>query len=226
MNKKSKKSSIHHRPSSVSDLVAKGICKCLRLFADLCFQTRYGHRAVVLETIAAVPGMVAGMLIHFKCLRVQCQDKGWIKTLLDEAENERMHLMVFIEIAKPTFIERILIIIAQFGFSLFFLLLYLISPRTAHRLVGYFEEEAITSYTLYLQAVQNNRIDNISAPQIAINYWNLPQNAKLTDVIMAARNDEAKHRDINHSFANELAQPACFSESKEKSKYNVQIGKR
>jgi len=37
--------------------------------------------------------MVAGMLIHLKSLRKMQDDKGWIKILLDEAENERMHLM-------------------------------------------------------------------------------------------------------------------------------------
>ena len=58
------------------------------------FKKKYGHRAVVLETVAAVPGMVAGMLLHLK------YDKGWIKILLDEAANERMHLMTFIKIAN------------------------------------------------------------------------------------------------------------------------------
>ena len=73
------------------------------------FKKRYGHRAVVLETVAAVPGMVAGMLLHLKSLRKIEDDKGWIKTLLDEAENERMHLMTFIHVAKPTALERFII---------------------------------------------------------------------------------------------------------------------
>lgn len=204
MTDKSKKPRKSHTPSNFSDSMAKLVAKTLRLLADLFFQKRYGHRAVVLETIAAVPGMIAGMLIHFRCLRLQHDDHGWIKTLLDEAENERMHLMIFIEIAKPTFLERILIILAQVTFSVFFLFLYLISAKTAHRLVGYLEEEAIVSYTLYLKEVQANKIENVPAPQIAIDYWDLPKNAKLTDVIIAARNDEAKHRDVNHDFANKL----------------------
>lgn len=216
MSNKFKKTFKHHIPTSFSDSVAKVICKALRLLADFFFQKRYGHRAVVLETIAAVPGMVAGMLIHFKCLRLQCNDNGWIRTLLQEAENERMHLMVFVEIAKPTFLERILIITAQGIFSVFFLILYLVSPKTAHRLVGYFEEEAVMSYTLYLQEVQNNKIENIPAPQIAINYWRLPLDARLSDVIVAARKDEAKHRDVNHGFAEELK--LCSKASKLKNK--------
>ena len=88
----------HYKPKNVSDLVAFSFTKLLRLFADLFFKKRYGHRAVILETVAAVPGMVAGMLNHLKSLRKMQNDNGWIKTLLDEAENERMHLMTFIEI--------------------------------------------------------------------------------------------------------------------------------
>ena len=41
--------------------------------------------------------MVAGMLIHPQSLLKMQDDNGWIKTLLDEAENERMHLMTFIK---------------------------------------------------------------------------------------------------------------------------------
>ena len=95
----------HFEPKNLSDKIALLLTKFLRLLADTFFKKRYGHRAVVLETVAAVPGMVAGMLIHLKSLRKIEDDKGWIKTLLEEAENERMHLMTFIHIAKPTLIQ-------------------------------------------------------------------------------------------------------------------------
>ena len=181
----------------------------------LFFKKRYGHRAVVLQTVAAVAGMVAAMLIHFKCLRKQCNDNGWIKLLLDEAENERMHLMTFIEIAKPSWLERSLILIAQIFFSISFFFLYLISSKTAHRLVGYFEEEAIISYSLYLKEIDNGTIENVPAPQIAIKYWSLPQNARLREVVFAIRNDEVGHRDANHNFANELQKKYTLSEALE-----------
>ena len=131
-------------------------------------------------------------------------DKGWIKILLDEAANERMHLMTFIKIAQPTFLERLIIMIAQFIFILMYLLIYLISQRTAHRIVGYFEEEAVISYTEYLKEIDEGKIENIKAPEIAINYWNLPLNSKLRDVVKVIRDDEAGHRDVNHSFADIL----------------------
>ena len=194
----------HHRPQNLSDRVALTFTKFLRLLADTFFKKKYGHRAVVLETVAAVPGMVAGMLLHLKSLRKMQDDKGWIKILLDEAENERMHLMTFIQIAKPTFIERIIIMMAQFIFILMYSIIYLLSQRTAHRIVGYFEEEAVISYTEYLKEIEEGKIENIKAPEIAINYWNLPLNSTLKDVVKVIRDDEAGHRDVNHSFANIL----------------------
>ena len=195
---------IHHKPENMSDKVALAFTKLLRFIADTFFKKKYGHRAVVLETVAAVPGMVGGMLIHLKSLRKIKEDKGWIKTLLDEAENERMHLMTFINIAQPTLFERILIIIAQFIFIILYLIIYLISARTAHRIVGYFEEEAVISYSQYLKEIEDGKIENVKAPKIAIDYWNLPLNSTLKDVIKVVREDEAGHRDVNHGYANIL----------------------
>jgi ubiquinol oxidase len=196
----------HHVPKDFSDRFALAFTKLARFFADTFFAGRYGHRAVVLETVAAVPGMVGGALQHLRSLRRMESDKGWISTLLDEAENERMHLMTFVEIAKPTLLERWLILLAQGAFFNGFFLLYLISPRTAHRVVGYFEEEAIISYTEYLKHVDEGIHPNIPAPQIAIDYWKLPPDARLRDVILVVREDERHHRDVNHEFADELTQ--------------------
>jgi ubiquinol oxidase len=195
---------IHHKPENLSDRIALGFTKLLRFIADTFFKKKYGHRAVVLETVAAVPGMVGGMLIHLKSLRRIKEDKGWIKTLFDEAENERMHLMTFINIAQPTLFERFLIMFAQFIFIVLYLFIYVISPRTAHRIVGYFEEEAVISYSQYLKEVEDGKIENVKAPKIAIDYWNLPLNSTLKDVIKVVRDDEAGHRDVNHGYANIL----------------------
>jgi ubiquinol oxidase len=132
-------------------------------------------------------------------------DHGWIRTLLDEAENERMHLMTFIQIARPSRFERLMILLAQGVFYNFFFLLYVISPRTAHRVVGYLEEEAIHSYTEYLSGVDDGTYPNVPAPKIAIDYWKLATDARLHDVIVMVRADEAHHRDVNHRFADLLA---------------------
>ena len=195
----------HHAPRGLSDRLALGFVKALRFCADTFFARRYGHRAIVLETVAAVPGMVGATLNHLRCLRRMCDDRGWIRALLDEAENERMHLMTFIEIAKPSALERLLVLLVQGAFYNAFFLLYLISPRTAHRVVGYFEEEAVISYTHYLAEIDAGRHANVPAPEIARAYWNLPATATLRDVVLAVRADEAGHRDVNHGFADTLA---------------------
>lgn len=195
----------HYKPVNLSDRFAYGFVKLLRFFADTFFAKRYGHRAVVLETVAAVPGMVGGLLQHLKCLRHIREDQGWIKTLLDEAENERIHLMTFVQIAQPTAFERFVIMLTQMVFYNVYFFLYLVAPRTAHRVVGYFEEEAVISYNHYLREVESGRHENVKAPQLAINYWKLSADATLRDVIIAVRADEAEHRDVNHAFADELS---------------------
>ena len=66
----------HFKPKNFSDKIAFSFTKFLRFLADTFFKKRYGHRAVVLETVAAVPGMVAGMLLHLRSLRKIEDDKG------------------------------------------------------------------------------------------------------------------------------------------------------
>ena len=194
----------HHQPSGFSDRFAFALVRFMRFFADVFFAGRYGHRAVVLETVAAVPGMVGGAIQHLRSLRRLKDDDDWIHTLLDEAENERMHLMTFLHIARPTRVERFIIVVAQGIFYNAFFLLYMFSTRTAHRLVGYLEEEAVYSYTEYLEGIDSGRYENVPAPDIAKRYWKLPADARLREVVEAVRADEAGHRDVNHGFADRL----------------------
>lgn len=197
----------HYTPNNWRDYLALSLVKFMRFFADTFFRKRYGHRAVVLETVAAVPGMVGGMLQHLKCLRRIEDDNGWIQHLLNEAENERMHLMTFIHIAQPNILERALIVFVQILVFTCYFFLYILTPKTAHRLVGYLEEEAVISYTQYLEEVESGAIPNVDAPAIAKDYWKLPDDAKLIDVIRVVRDDECHHRDANHNFANQLYRP-------------------
>jgi len=195
---------VRRAPEGVRDRIALSLVKFMRVFADLFFRRRYGHRAVVLETVAAVPGMVGGLLQHLKSLRHIRDDEGWIRELLDEAENERMHLMTFIKIAQPSVFERGVIMLAQGVFYNAYFFLYLFAPRTAHRFVAYLEEEAVISYTHYLDAIDAGEIENAPAPQIARDYWRLSADARLRDVVVQVREDEAGHRDVNHRFADAL----------------------
>jgi ubiquinol oxidase len=196
---------VHHVPRGFSDHFALGFTKVLRFCADTFFAKRYGHRAIVLETVAAVPGMVGATITHLKCLRRMVDDDGWIRTLMEEAENERMHLMTFIQVAQPNAFERLVILSVQWVFYIAFFFLYLFSARTAHRVVGYFEEEAVISYSMYLKEIDEGRSPNVPAPAIAKHYWKLAADATLRDVVLVVRADEAHHRDVNHGFASQLA---------------------
>ena len=185
------------------DFFAMSMTKFFRFMADTFFAKRYGHRAVVLETVAGVPGMVAGMMLHFKSLRKMKMGYGPdIREMLAEAENERMHLMFFIAIAQPNWFERLLVLLAQFIFMIFYAILYLIDFKTAHRMIGYFEEEAVRSYTDYLAMVESGQVENVPAPQLAIDYYKMKKNAKLSDLIKKVRADEVHHSKVNHRYAN------------------------
>ena len=178
--------------------------KFFRFIADAFFVDRYGHRAVVLETVAGVPGMVAGVLMHFKSLRSMKTGYGAsIREMLAEAENERMHLMFFIEIAKPNFFERFLVLSAQAIFGLFYFIMYIFFTRTAHRMIGFFEDEAVKSYTEYLKMIEDGEIENVKAPQIAIEYYDLKSNARLIDLVKCVKADEEHHSEVNHKYADE-----------------------
>lgn len=86
---------------------------------------KYLTRMLFLETVAGVPvrslqllhliyinllfslqGMVGGMVRHLKSLRDMKRDYGWIHTLLEEAENERMHLLTFLEVIPLLFVSN------------------------------------------------------------------------------------------------------------------------
>tara|TARA_Y100000033_G_C2727283_1_gene101530 strand:+ start:88 stop:693 length:606 start_codon:yes stop_codon:yes gene_type:complete len=187
----------------IRETLAMSMTKFFRFVADTFFAKRYGHRAVVLETVAGVPGIVAGVWLHLKSLRKMKTGYGPdIREMLAEAENERMHLMFFIEIAKPNWFERYLVLFAQLIFMIFYFILYVIDYKTAHRMIAYFEEEAVKSYTDYLRLVESGEVENVPAPRLAIQYYEMGSNAKLSDLIRHVRADEQHHSDVNHKYAN------------------------
>ncbi|EDO43866.1 predicted protein [Nematostella vectensis] len=158
----------------------------------------------MLETVAGVPGMIGAMTRHFNSLRRLTRDHGWIHTLLEEAENERMHLMTALELKRPGILFRGVILAAQGVFVNMFFIAYLTSPRFCHRFVGYLEEEAVKTYTYCLECIDNGKLptwNTLKAPKIASNYWKLKEDAVMRDVILAIRADEAHHRVVNHTLS-------------------------
>lgn len=162
------------------------------------------RRIIFLETVAGVPGMVAGMVRHLHSLRLMRRDHGWIHSLLAEAENERMHLLIALTLRQPGVIFRAAVIGGQFVFLSFYTLAYLLVPRYCHRFVGYLEEEAVHTYSKLLSEIDAGNLplfSNMKAPKMARVYYNLPRDAALRDVFECIRADEACHRDTNHHFS-------------------------
>lgn len=163
-------------------------------------------RIVFLETVAGIPGSIGSILRHLASLRRMKRDGGWIQTLMQEAENERMHLLTALEVQQPGPAMKACVWVTQGIFFNFFWTAYLISPKFCHRLVGYLEEEAVVTYTHILNEIDrpNSPLSvwkTTPAPPFAIAYWGLHPQATLRDVMAHIRADEAHHRDVNHRLA-------------------------
>ncbi|KAI9926726.1 hypothetical protein ASPWEDRAFT_187989 [Aspergillus wentii DTO 134E9] len=214
----------HRDAKDWADWVALGTVRVLRWGMDLV--TGYRHppkgreneakfrmtekkwltRFVFLESVAGVPGMVGGMLRHLRSLRRMKRDNGWIETLLEEAYNERMHLLTFLKLAEPGLFMRLMVLGAQGVFFNGFFLSYLISPRICHRFVGYLEEEAVITYTRAIEEIEAGKLpewEKVEAPDMAVRYWKMPENQQtMKDLLLYIRADEAKHREVNHTLGN------------------------
>jgi ubiquinol oxidase len=200
------KSLPHLVPVTVSDKVALLTVKVLENVMHLFFRKKYDHHAVTLETVAAVPGFVAAMHRHMRSLRRMKRDHGWIDVLLEESTNERMHLLIWMQHTKPNQVERLFVLFAQALYITFYSTMYVVSPQTAHRTVGYLEEAAFRAYTDYLEAVDRGEIPNASLKEksIAKKFYRLDENATLRDVILHVRADEAFHALYNHGLSNQI----------------------
>jgi hypothetical protein len=202
----------HVVPKYRWDKAAFAGTKLVRLFFDIGSGYSFGpitekkllRRIVFLETVAGIPGMVAGSLRHLKSLRRIEKDMGWIQTLLDEAENERMHLLVFQEISRPSLLMRATVTVSQMIAWNAFFAFYMVAPSACHRFVGYVEEEAVHTYTTAIELLEKGGLPDwvdMPCPAAGIEYWRLPKDAQMLDLLKAVRADEAHHRDVNHMFA-------------------------
>jgi hypothetical protein len=164
-------------------------------------------RLIVLESIAGVPGFVAAGFRHFRSLRKLRRDNGWIATLLEEAENERMHLLVCMKMFQANRLTRFMVISAQFAMTPLLMSMYLIHPPALHRFVGYLEETACYTYANVIGQMDDPTTPlhkawaHLPAPEVAINYWRLPADATFQDTLRCMFADETHHRDVNHTLA-------------------------
>lgn len=217
---------VTHRPTvTTKDKIANGAIQLLRRTFDFftgykdpqpgvslagtrweMTENKWITRFIFLESIAGIPGMTAAFLRHLHSMRLLKRDKAWIETLLDEAYNERIHLLTFLNIGNPSWFTKIFIYVGQGVFCNLFFFNYLFFPTVCHRFVGYLEEEAVKTYTHFLEdydAGKLTKFENTKVPDIAIQYYsNLNENSTIKDLVLNIRADEAKHREVNHTFAN------------------------
>jgi len=209
----------HLPPENARDRLAYNAVKGVRFFFDnltgwnnkAITKDKVLQRVIFLETIAAVPGFIAAIVRHFKSLRRMERDGGLLQLFLEEANNERMHLLSFIKMKNPGMFFRGAVVVSQFGFGSAFLGSYMISPQFCHRFVGYVEEEACSTYTKIIDAIETAPEGSELAewrtevaPAIALGYWELGEKGTVLDLMYAVRADEAEHRDVNHATS-ELA---------------------
>jgi hypothetical protein len=231
----------HRDPRTLSERTARTFVKLLRWGLDTATGYRKGEgqmtarqymiRNVFLESVAGVPGMVAGMLRHLHSMRRMKRDNGWIETLLEESYNERMHLLTFLKMAEPGWFMRVMVLGEFYDYFSFedhhrlntyaddtystatqgvffnaFFISYLLAPRICHRFVGFLEEEAVYTYTRQINDLDAGRLpewENLPAPDIAVKYWNMPEGSRMMrDLLMYIRADESKHREVNHTLGN------------------------
>jgi len=95
----------------------------------------------------------------------------------------------------------------QVAMTPFLATLYMIRPQLLHRFVGYLEETAVHTYTNIVNMTEtpgsklHAEWKDTPAPQEAIDYWQLPTDAKWVDCLKRMLADESHHRDVNHAMA-------------------------
>ena len=204
-----------HEPVTASDHVMRGTMNVL--YHGFNFVTGYdardptpesvAWRLIILESFAGVPGFVAAGFRHFYSLRELKRDHGSIFTFLEEAENERMHLLVCLKMFDASPVTKALVVAAQVGMTPVLVATYAVHPGSVHRFVGYLEETAVETYANLVEktATPGTKLhaawDGLDAPDIAKAYWKLDEDACWNDCLKHMLADESHHRDVNHTFA-------------------------
>ncbi|CAD8135362.1 unnamed protein product [Paramecium octaurelia] len=186
--------------------VMSGYKRILPFQSEIVSEKKWINRVLFLETVAGLE-----CIDILRSLRGMKRDQGWIHTLLEEAENERIHLLTFLNIKKPSLLFRTGVVLAQTWYVALFGVTYMFCPRVCHRIVGYLEEEAVKTYTHMIHEIERDGSPIHSwttrkANHHSIEYWALEEDATLLDVVKAIRKDEEHHKDVNHYFADDYTQ--------------------
>ncbi|CDW73447.1 alternative oxidase [Stylonychia lemnae] len=202
----------HREPQGINDKLALKWVGAVRWFLNLSTgkdpekrtEDQWLTRVCLMETLGPVPSMTMSLGKHMKSVFSMRVDRAMIHTLLEESESERAHLFLFMQLKKPGFFFKLTVATKQFLFFNVFFLAYLFNQKLCYRFSGYLEEEAVFNYTLLLRQLDSGnlpKLKNMKAPEKAIDYYNLPEDATFKDMVLCVRADEAMHREFNHYFA-------------------------
>lgn len=136
------------------------------------------NKTIMLETLAMTPLFAASIVRYWRSLGGLRQDKGWVHALLDDSENERMHLTNWMMVKRPNLMMRAFVLAQQAFYVPMFMFGYTFTPKMAYRAIGYIEEVGLTHYRLLLREIERegspvHSWNFIPAPQVSREYWNM-----------------------------------------------------
>lgn len=170
------------------------------------FTRGYGERleakALVLETLAAIPAIVIGAIRALRAQRRRTDD-ALVRDCATEADNEHAHMLAFAAITELTWVDRLVVVMGQPVLAAAFALLHTVSERAAHRLCGHFEEEAMRTYAHHRAAVAAGRPDPVLGA-FACERWSLPMGSRLSALLPILEQEESEHGRRHHEVADAL----------------------
>lgn len=202
----------HYKPKGVADWIAYGMLNSIIRVFDVLSGFRPGkmnergwnRHFLFMESISGVPRVTAAFIRHWKSIFYSKHDSGAYHHLIEEEENERMHLFFWTQLGHAGSLVKSAIILYQFFFVFFYGTMYALSPKVGHRFLGYLEENIIRSYTLLLDDIDAGRLPlwkDMQPPKVMLEYYELPETSRIRDLVIEIRADEALHREVHHHLA-------------------------
>eukprot|EP00644_Phytophthora_capsici_P012399 jgi/Phyca11/552080/estExt2_Genewise1Plus.C_PHYCAscaffold_460130 len=189
----------NHKPKKIHDNVVSGAKKPRSGFS-LLFDYRglnssmtasdWINRCLYIETFARASEMVMGIAHHLRSQRSLKLDDMWLK-----AENERVQ--IFTSMKQRGLSSQVAMVAAQSVFLPVFFLTYMISPKTCQHFIAFVDEEAVNTYTYLLEDMEHGHLNEwctMTAPLVGRRHFDLPDDAKVYDMIKCIRAEKASHK--------------------------------
>lgn len=193
-----------HHPHTLGDYISRALVLFVYRLAKVVFRSSYAEHALVLEAVLASLQTSGAAHLQYAALRNLRVNRELIEDLLGEASNEHLHLLVLRRVTTLSWYGKAAIWKMQFIYTPLYRLLFICSPSIALRTVAYAQERLAGIYADWLLSLMCGASANTDAPQIAIQYWNLGDDATLIELANMLIADTAKNRDRNHQIADNI----------------------